>query len=747
MRALTLTGESITRLNRFGITDEWFGHLNLPTGNHGLKKATLQELVYIIEDDLQDDRGPLIVIQLAGANGIFAPERNNALIMDRIILVSTAHLFRTVQIPTNWKAYSEKDILSFYAGNVHTGKGSRLHAKKNPDGSEGLFFFAWTDRTRDFSALSIDSSLPQLARECFAEAILSPSEGDVEESTAGIVLCEKLPQGFTQGADLRQWYDSKLTTEQRRFVDMPYRGPVRLRGSAGTGKTLSLVIKLLRDGIKFRSEPDGKRFCFVAHSQGAIDLVQAMCETLVSPRVFRGLSVGQCTIELRTLYDLAHEHLHFQLRDLTPVSLDGFEGRRFQFDLIIEVLKEAWASRIVRSRFRNIDENLKRRWTAAVQGTESGLVGELMNEFACVIDAEHIRRGEESGERYIKRSRRPNWMLSLPSEDDRRFVMEIHTMYRRQLAEMNALSIDEMVADFNLFLDSNSWDRERERVGFDAIFVDELHFFTAMEKQMLHKLMRRLSDDEGRPKRPNIFMAYDIKQSPRDSFVDYFSADGSIFSQRSGLQNSQLVQLSQVFRYTPEVAEFLKDIDAAFPAIDVPGEWNAYVGEANLPSASRPTLVRYANDRVLLEKVFGQARVVARRIDGGGRRVAVICVSEDAFELYQAPIRGRFKNDVFLVNSREATMNMRHIRRKFVFAMPEYVAGLQFDTVFLIHVNQAEAPESVGIGRRRQLISNIYLGASRAENRLVVCSCEQRGGPSDVLNMALSRGNLVEARE
>ena len=152
-----------------------------------------------------------------------------------------------------------------------------------------------------------------------------------------------------------------------------------------------------------------------------------------------------------------------------------------------------------------------------------------MNEFACVIDAEHIRRGEESGERYLKRSSRPNWLLSLPSEDDRRFVMEIHTMYRRQLAEMNALSIDEMVADFNLFLDSNSWDRERERVGFDAIFVDELHFFTATEKQMLHKLMRRLADEEGRPKRPNIFMAYDIKQSPRDSFLDYFSADGSIF--------------------------------------------------------------------------------------------------------------------------------------------------------------------------------------------------------------------------
>ena len=747
MKALALTRDGITKLNRFGITDEWINHFNLPSGNHDLKRVVTHEIVYIIENDLEDDTEPLVIIRLEGDYGIFGPGRNNALILDRIILVSSAHFYRTVQVPTTWKAYSEKDVLSFYAGNVHTGRGARLHVQKNPKDSKDLFFFAWTDRTRAFSELPFDVDLPQRVRENFDEAILTVAETEVEASTAGIILCEKLPHGFTQGADLQQWYDSKLTSDQRQFVDKGYEGPVRLRGAAGTGKTLSLVVKLLKDAIGFRNKAEGKRFCFVAHSQGAIDLVQTMCDTLVSPRIFRGLSDGECVVELRTLYDLAHEHLHFQLRDLIPVSLDGLEGRKFQFDLILEVLKEAWSSRITRGRFRNIDKSLMRRWSSVAQGTELSLVGELMNEFACVIDAEHIRRGEESGERYLKRSNRPKWLLSLPSEEDRRFVMEVHTLYRRQLAEMNALSIDEMVADFNLFLDSNSWDRERERVGFDAVFVDELHFFTAIEKQILHKLMRRLSDEEGRPRRPNIFMAYDIKQSPRDSFVDYFSPDGSIFSHRSGLQNADLVQLNEVFRYTPEIAEFLKDIDAAFPAIDIPGEWNAYVGEATLPSSSAPMLVRYRNDRALLEKVFAQARSIARRIEGGGRRVAVICASEDAFKLYQAPIKGRFNSDVFLIDSREATMNMRHIRKRFVFSMPEYVAGLQFDTVFLVHVNQAEAPESVGIGRRRQLVSNIYLGASRAENSLTVCSSEERGGPSDILNMAIARGSLIEARE
>jgi hypothetical protein len=34
--------------------------------------------------------------------------------------------------------------------------------------------------------------------------------------------------------------------------------------------------------------------------------------------------------------------------------------------------------------------------------------------------------------------------------------------------------------------------------------------------------------------------------------------------------------------------------------------------------------------------------------------------------------------------------------------MPEYVAGLQFETVFLIHVDAREALPDAGMGARRQ---------------------------------------------
>src|SRR5207253_2500259 len=103
---------------------------------------------------------------------------------------------------------------------------------------------------------------------------------------------------------LKDWYETKLTDEQREFVDKPYDGPVRLRGAAGTGKTLSLAIKFLMDGCNFERDNHERRFCFLTHSAATVEIVRDVCESL-DPL---GLTIGQgsCVIlQVRTLYDLA----------------------------------------------------------------------------------------------------------------------------------------------------------------------------------------------------------------------------------------------------------------------------------------------------------------------------------------------------------------------------------------------------------------------------------------------------------
>lgn len=77
--------------------------------------------------------------------------------------------------------------------------------------------------------------------------------------------------------------------------------------------------------------------------------------------------------------------------------------------------------------------------------------------------------------------------------------------------------------------------------------------------------------------------------------------------------------------------------------------------------------------------------------------------------------------------------------------MPEYVAGLQFHTVFLIHADNVDYDEVQGSqGASRRYVSRIYLGASRASRELMLASSLARGGATTAVRGAVQRKSLVQ---
>jgi hypothetical protein len=745
MKALVLTPGALFKLSQCEISDEWFSTYLLPESLTGIKRVQKNDKVYFLEDSLDRDDGPIVVLNLKGDNPVFSRGKFNIYVLERIITVARSHFTNSVKIPVAWRPYHDKSLLSIYAANKTKETHARINFDMNPAGGSSLFVFATTVNEMALSNIARDTALYLDARQDLAEAILEQDAPRIVDSRAGITLSTRLPQGFLQGYTLDDWYKSKLTIEQLDFVDKPHDGPVRLRGAAGTGKTISLVIKALRDAQAADNAKVQSKYGFITHSLASVDMISAIIENLDHTGLLSGGSKN-CSIELRTLYDLAHQYLKFDLADLQPLSLDGREGRHLQFEIICSVLREMSQSPIIASQFEEVTDGIKQRWHAAGEGNDPRFVAELMNEFASILDADGVRAGSEKGEKYAKGViNRPSWLFTLNTEMDRRFFLEIHKRYRNELSNMNTLSVDQMLADFNSFLDSNRWDNMKHRVGFDALFVDELHLFTSIERQILHKLMKPAEDEQGRPKRPAIFMAYDLKQSPSDAFI---SPEGgsALFSSSTGLQGSELIKLEKVFRYTPEIAEFLSDLDASFPAIDVPGDWDAYSGKAQLDSGHVPHLAVFPSERMLFTTVLDQAKQLARSLPGGGRRVAVLCPEVEIFDRYLTIAEGQYEGSIFTIASRDSSPELRHAGKRFIFSMPEYVAGLQFDTVFLIHVDAASAPTDGSLGLRRRFISSVYLGSSRAERTLHISACAERGGPSNILEMAIKRGSLVPVK-
>ncbi|MBR0984577.1 UvrD-helicase domain-containing protein [Bradyrhizobium liaoningense] len=727
------------------IDDEWFSSYQIPAELQSIKRVAVGDLVFFVSDNLSSDSSSLIVIDLSPPHAIFRGDKVDRYVLDRIHTIARSVLTSSVSIPFNWHSHSNGSIQSVYAATRNVGGGSRIHFDTNPAGNRDLLFFARVEAPIEFSKLRTPDDVYLGARAGLTIAIKAPKPRKVTQQNAtGINLSPRLPEIFSRGATLGQWYETKLTDEQRAFVDKPYDGPVRLRGAAGTGKTLSLAVKFVRDALSFHQSNLDRRLCFLTHSSGTVNQVTGICLELDSVGILTGQSKSVVT-HIRTLYDLAYDYLRFDLDQLTPLSLDGREGRQLQAELIKGILKEM-RSDVTLARYGDISEDLGTAWSSSeTSDVHTRFVLEIMNEFASVLDADGVWAGTEKGEKYAKGQLgyRPVWLMQLPTERDRRFVLEVHRRYRNLLTEMNALSVDQMVADFNSFLDRNTWDRVKSTKGFDAVFVDELHLFTSIERQVLHKLVRNTLRPDGTAIRPPIFMAYDVKQSPRDTFTYVGEADGSLFSASTQLQNSELVKLSKVFRYTPQIADFLYDLDAIFPAIDLAGEWEQFAVTAQVADGDRPTLRVYRDEAELLRVVFSAAIDQARKL--GGKRVAILCINEVLFDQYDGIARKRFEGRLVHINSRDPNPDLRHAGKKAVFSMPEYVAGLQFEVVHLIHIDAQDAPKELNIGERRRLISSIYLGASRAERELHLHCCETRGGPASMLGLAQQRGSLVRA--
>jgi hypothetical protein len=431
-----------------------------------------------------------------------------------------------------------------------------------------------------------------------------------------------------------------------------------------------------------------------------------------------------------TLYALANRQMRYDLDALTPISLDGHEGRSFQADLVndlIELYRQGdWVvfnsgcSAPFSAYMETDKESMERRF----------FLWEVLNEFACVLDAEGVRSGTARREQYLTEKRK-SWMMALATKQEREVILALYDRFRSELREMKAIGGDQMVTDFLNHLDSFRWEATRATDGFDAIFVDELHLFNRQERMVFRHLLRSADSP------PSIFMAYDAKQSPRDTFLKLPSMEASQldFWRDARLGKVEKIELVDVFRYTPQIARTLALVDESFPGQDLDEDWPVYSGISKLEDGPKPIACTLKSTIATYTVAFQRAKYLQRELGKAGR-VAVLCASNELFKRYLG--FQELRSAYLAITSREEAAGVVDSARRFIFSMPEYVAGHQFDTVLLIDVNRGEVPDGpYAAAALRKFASQIYLGASRAERILEIYASEEQGGLSPILSRAV----------
>jgi UvrD-like helicase family protein len=692
-----------------------------------------------------DDEGTqrIVVMREQNVKDSYVPEHLVPIRRDVLSrMASFAERARTpgpLSLPRQWHQYKHHNYMAFFVASKHDTHTSRWITEVSPGDRADVIFWKTTtsaDRwTLEEFVKSTRPAIPKLeggwaqaiaaAREHFAQALSEAP--DVEMSLP------VLEQSTTKGWTYEQWLEA-ISNDQRAFIEAGTDKSIRLRGPAGSGKTLALTLKAIREVLIAREAGGDVRVLIVTHSWA---LAAQISESIDS------MSLGLLNeIDVFPLLEIAKTVSPHYVQDASGFNLigeDSFSGKQAQLDQILEVLDDFvtgdWVtykglvSEILRSRFDSgeADERLALAW-------------DLLIEFGSVIGAAAIFPGAGSDLHYFQLPR-ASWMLPLSTRDDMRVVFELYSRYMASLDARSLITSDQVLADFLSHLETLAWNRARRSQGYDLVFVDEFHLFSPLERQVLHYLTRDTS------RYPRVFMAVDPRQSPSEAFIG-LAADETRSSSSAaaddGLGDVANFELATIHRFTPQILDLIKHVHHWFPTLDLGHDWDIDFTRVESAQADGPLprLISAASRAAEETDIF---RAVQDLYQSGRLALAVVDTRQwPRFSELASRIGHSAKFHVSTVSGRSDIEGLGYRRRGFVVGPAEYLAGLQFDSVLVAGIPDLNAAQTAN--ERTRLLSLLYLAISRAQREVRVFVNEDDGGAAEVLLRAVAHNHMEQQK-
>lgn len=650
-------------------------------------------------------------------------------VLDRCIRIALRSFSsNSIALNPGWLPFRQDNRVSLFAS---ARSRLRLVAETNFAGSKNTYVFQilLADKARNLASLEPDKNLYARATrelpDLFARARPAmPSDGRQVE-------LGQLPMTtVSKGLGFDSWY-SRLSPKQREFVDVEVVGPLRVRGPAGTGKTLAMVMKALKIARDGGNEP--ARILFLTHSWAMAEQVDEMIRHI-------GRDIPRAsTIEVFPLLAISAQR-DYSVIGRQPLGLDSDQGKREALGIITSLvddfLKADWRA----YRSGCTPEFVKMLEAPAQSELKRAMAWDLLIEFGCVLASQGLLDRAADRERYL-RVRRMGYMMRLASTSEKQVVFELWRAFLKQLREYGFISSDQIVSDYLNELQTFYWEAARSSQGWSHVFVDEMHLFNAQERLIFHNLLA--NGDEA----PRVIMALDPKQSPREVFAEISeendeTGQSSIYS-RAKLPNPDKIDLVEVYRYTPQIQALVQNVMNSLPALDIGEDWNLPSGSSVTEAGPVPVFFVVQNREAVFRKIFELAKGATSEARERKGQVAVLCLDYERFNQYYVAAEVQHKTDVFVIRSRDDIDKLRYMNRRIVLSMPEYVAGLQFDTVILADANDNLVPDAGFRGHaERRFVSELYLGMSRAEHRLMIVASKDGDGLSAYLESAAEEGLL-----
>jgi superfamily I DNA/RNA helicase len=652
---------------------------------------------------------------------------------ERIDRASRALRQADISIPRNWNKYSYKNFVAFFAvPRIFNLRSYRWITEKLQDGSScfwqvtgsdeeirlenfepdrGALTFAWS------SWLSYLSSVIDLAPPITSAVGKLQQVVDLDLAGARQVTQQRTYSGWL----------SHLTPRQREIVaGESGESALKVRGQAGSGKTLTLIMRALHDVYEKIDAGGSVRILFVVHSWAMQEQIERSLSQLDERSVWRE------AIDVMPLPFL-QESIQGQFTGgALLLGDDSLEGKRKQLRLISDSIDAVIES--AGSTFRGHVGDLVSAALDASSGEllRLSLAWQFMREFVEVIDAHRLKPGANSLVKYLNLPRE-SWMVPLDEVGDREFTFAVYRNYVSRLVEEGQMTVDQAVSDFRGYLEGYSWNIRRMTEGYDVILVDEFHLFNDTERYVLHLLT---NDPDVNPR---MIVSLDPAQSPFALLTGLEKLKFSRLSDDSDeVEKAVSVELSIIHRFTRGIHRFVTHVYARMPnLVDLGADWiySAETSSAREEEGVLPHVVFCAGSLVVSTAVG-----LALKENSGTQRVGRVAVlgvtSTDLVELRTYVESSNRSKSFVTMASREDIDRLAYAQKKIVLASAEYAAGLQFESVIVVSSVDPEGGAR-SASARRAAISQLYLAATRSMEKLICVSTTSDTVISEVLRSAI----------
>ena len=528
--------------------------------------------------------------------------------------------------------------------------------------------------------------------------------------------------------DFKRQYDN-LTETQKYIVDVEATdSPLRIDGPAGTGKTISMILRAYKILKQYKENGKPIKIAFFSHSESTCERNQYVFGLYEESSYFLNEKSPQ-NITFTTLLSYCCDYTGIQ-KDML-IEKDADEAKTYQLYLVEEILQKAKESHRIRTLRPLMSKGLQEIFDDGKTPTAIQCAL-LQHEFSIQIKG----RTDCTFDSYCDLESITNG-LPCKNKKDKESVFLLFNDYQNFLKSMGNFDVDDVIIEAMSRLNAPIWRRERLDRGFDYLFVDEMHLFNINEQSIFHYLTKNLD-----PRQVPICFALDYSQAIGDRGnidLDYIEKNFGDNAERKNYQT--------VFRNSPQIADFCAALASSGTLMFQESFSNPYNGvqnnfvEAEESNCELPKLRMYPNDEKMVDSLGNHILEISRKLQCQLGDIAVISFNNMANEDGAEELSAKTGKAFSLLKKRNNNM------KSIVLASPYEINGLEFKEVILLGVDEGRVPQTAGVSDISQhfikysAYNILYLASSRAKYQLIILG-SKLNGCSSCLDQAIETGRI-----